>query len=59
LHDATAGLPDLAGAKSILKLKDLGIENGHLTFFKEINWANTIKELKLNKNNISNLTLVL
>jgi hypothetical protein len=43
LHEVTAGLPDLAGAKSILKLKDLGIENVHLAFFKEINWANSIK----------------
>lgn len=34
LHEATAGLPDLAGAKSLLKLSDLGITDGHLIFFK-------------------------
>lgn len=34
LHEATAGLPDLAGAKSILKLSDLGIVDSHLNFFK-------------------------
>ncbi len=34
LHEATAGLPDLAGAKSLLKLSDLGIMDGHLNFFK-------------------------
>lgn len=34
LDEATAGLPDLAGAKSILKLSDLGIMDVHLKFFK-------------------------
>ena len=59
LHEATAGLPDLAGAKSLLKLSDLGIIDVHLQFFKEINWSASIKELKLSKNKLTSVAMIL
>lgn len=52
-------LPALKSAQSTILFDDLGVESKHLNFFNVIDWKLHIKELKITKNKIDDITVIL
>jgi len=51
-------LPALKSAQSSISFDDLGVETKHLSFFSAIEWKFNIKELKITKNKIEDMSII-
>ena len=51
-------LPGLKSAQSSISFDDLGVETKHLSFFSAIEWKFNIKELKITKNKIEDMSII-